>query len=137
MAWKVDIWPLKSKIAVKFWPSERAILTISRVKKSGFWTFWKLFWSCSEVVYVLFLALKGSVLGLVKLYAPMACFPFFGIFDGIFHIPKFFKILIVYHFFRNIPGIFHIPKISQLTLWQLFFGIWIFLAKNLIYNGKL
>ena len=33
------------------------------VKKPVFWTFWKLVWSCSGVVWGLFLALKGLLLG--------------------------------------------------------------------------
>ena len=33
LARKVDILPLKSKVYVKFWPAERVILTIFRVKK--------------------------------------------------------------------------------------------------------
>ena len=33
-------------------------MTIFRAKKPVFWTFWKLVWRCSEVVYALFLALK-------------------------------------------------------------------------------
>ena len=47
---KVDIWPLKSKFWVKNWPSDRVILTVLRAKKVVFWTFWKLFWRCSEVI---------------------------------------------------------------------------------------
>ena len=57
---KVDIRPLKSKFRVKFWPSERAILTIFGAKKVVFWTFSKLFWSGSGVVSTLVLASKGQ-----------------------------------------------------------------------------
>ena len=61
LAQKVDIWPLKSKSYVKIWASERVILTIFRVKKPVFWTFWKLVWSSSEVVWASFLALKATL----------------------------------------------------------------------------
>ena len=50
----------KIKFWVKIWPSERVILTILGSKKVIFWTFWKLFWSCSEVVWELFLASKAQ-----------------------------------------------------------------------------
>jgi len=39
------------------------VLTILRVKKVVFWTFEKLFWSCSGFVRALFLDLKGPFLG--------------------------------------------------------------------------
>ena len=38
-------------------------LTILGVKKVVFWTFGKLFWSCSGFVRALFLDLKGPFLG--------------------------------------------------------------------------
>ena len=37
-------------------------LTILWAKKVVFWTFWKLFWRCSEVVWALFSALKCPLL---------------------------------------------------------------------------
>ena len=37
-------------------------LTILGAKKAVFWTFRKLFWRCSEVVWALFLALKDLLL---------------------------------------------------------------------------
>ena len=63
LAQKVDIWPLKSKFDVKFWPSEKVILIIFRVKQAVFWGFWKLVWSCSEVVWASFLAVKAQFSG--------------------------------------------------------------------------
>ena len=58
---KVDIWPIKSKFYIKFLRSERVILIIFRVKKTIFWSFWKLFSSCTKVVLLLFLALKALI----------------------------------------------------------------------------
>ena len=40
-----------------------SFLTILGVKKVVFWTFGKLFWSCSGFVRALFLDLKGPLLG--------------------------------------------------------------------------
>ena len=53
--------PKKLKSWLKFWSSWRSILTIFKVKKVVFLTFWNLFWSYSELVWALFLALKGHL----------------------------------------------------------------------------
>ena len=42
---------------------EGSFLTILWVKKVVFWTFSKMFWSCLECVWALFLTLKGPLLG--------------------------------------------------------------------------
>ena len=42
---------------------EGYFLTIFGVKKVVFWTFSKLFWSCSGSVWALFSALKGPLFG--------------------------------------------------------------------------
>ena len=55
----VQIPSKKPNFLHKFWPSETVILTIFRVTKPVFWTFWKLVWSRSEVVWASFLALKA------------------------------------------------------------------------------
>ena len=63
LARKVDIWPLKSKFMVKIWPSESVILTILGLKKVVLWSFWKMFWRSSEVVWASFWALNGPLSG--------------------------------------------------------------------------
>ena len=52
----------KTKISPKIWPCVREMLTFFGVKKPVFWTFCKLFRSCSEVVWVLLSVLKGQLL---------------------------------------------------------------------------
>ena len=56
---KVDIGPLKSKLLVKNWPSERVILTILGAKKVVFWTL--------EVVLEMFRSCLGIIFGLKRL----------------------------------------------------------------------